>query len=264
MISSTSKAERRLLELGIFDPSAIDLEAIAWDEGVRVQYKDLVGCEARLVGCNDRAIITIRRGSDPRRKRFSLAHELGHWNYHRGRSFECRVDDWVEGYNSKPTEEKEADQYASELLMPAYMFGPLAKQIKRPTFDGVRELAETFNTSLTATAIRLVNMNVWPLVLVSHSKNGRIWFSRSKDVLERWFPQKELSQDSMAFDMLFGSEERVRPQKITADTWFDNREAERYDIIEDALRISDNQVLCLLWLENDEMLEDISDKRFRR
>ena len=60
----------------------------------------------------------------------------------------------------------------------------------------------------------------------------------------------------MAFDMLFGRAERVRHQKATADTWFDNREADRYDIIEDALRISSEQVLCLLWLENDEMLKE--------
>jgi hypothetical protein len=240
------------------------LEAIAWDEGVRVQYKDLIGCEARLVGYNNRAIVTIRDVSEPRRKRFSLAHELGHWNYHRGRSFECRVDDWVEGYSSKPIEEKEADKYASELLMPAYMFEPLAKTIKRPTFDGVKELADIFNTSLTATAIRLVNMNVWPLILVSHSQSGRVWFNRSKDVPERWFPQKELDQDSMAFGMLFGNEDRVRYQKATADTWFDNRQAERYEIIEDAIRISNNQVLCLLWLENDEMLVEAPYTRIGR
>lgn len=254
----------RLLELGIQTPDAIDLDAIAWDEGVRVQYKDLNGCEARLVGYNNRAIVTIRDQSDPRRKRFSLAHELGHWNYHRGRSFECRVDDWVEGYTSKPVEEREADTYASELLMPKYMFDPLARKLKRPTFDGVKELADKFNTSITATAIRLVNINVWPLILVCNSKSGRIWFNRSKDVPERWFPQKELSSDSMAFDQLFGEEERVRAQKATADTWFDNREAERYDIVEDAIRISNNQVLSLLWIENNEMLSDSSYSRYGR
>ena len=68
----------------------------------------------------------------------------------------------------------------------------------------------------------------------------------------------------MAFDQVFGNEERVRAQKATADTWFDNREAERYEIIEDALRISNNQVLSLLWLENDEMLKDVNYSRFSR
>ena len=125
--TSLSKAEYRLLDLGISEPNLIDVEAIAWDEGVKVQYGDLSRCEARLVGFGDRGIVTIRSGSDERRMRFSLAHELGHWNYHRGRSFSCRADDWVDGYSTKPTEERVADEYAAELLMPAYMFNPLAR-----------------------------------------------------------------------------------------------------------------------------------------
>lgn len=251
-----SKAEHRLLELGIDEPAHIDLEAIAWDEGVRVQYSDLSGCEARLVGFEDRAIVTLRRATDERRKRFSLAHELGHWNYHRGRSFECRADDWVDGYSSKPAEEREADEYAADLLMPGFMFKPLARSIKRPTFDGVKDLSDTFRTSITATAIRLVDMNVWPLLLVCHSKQGRAWFKRSKDVPERWFPQKELSADSVAFERLFGVAERTRAQQIGAESWFDHREADHYDLIEDAIRTSKGQVLTLLWIEDQEMLEE--------
>ena len=161
-----SRAEQRLKELGISEPEEIDLEAIAWDEGVRVQYKDISGCEARLVGVGNRAIVTIRSSTEDRRKRFSLAHELGHWNHHRGRSFECRADDLVERYSSKSMEEREADSYAADILMPAYMFQPLARSVKRPTFDAVKELADRFKTSITATAIRLVDSNTWPLLLV--------------------------------------------------------------------------------------------------
>ncbi len=251
-----SKAEYRLLDLGITEPNSIDVEAIAWDEGVKVQYSDLIGCEARLVGFGDRGIVTIRNGSDERRMRFSLAHELGHWNYHRGRSFACRVDDLVDGYSTKPTEEREADGYAAELLMPSYMFKPLARAIKRPTFEGVQDLADQFRTSLTATAIRLVDINAWPLLLVCHSAQGRVWFNRSKDIPERWFPQKELDSDSIAFDRLFGNKDRIRAQKINADAWFDCREAGRFEIVEDSIRISSSQVLTLLWMENDEMLEE--------
>lgn len=254
--SSLSKAENRLIDLGITEPRSIDVEAIAWDEGVRVQYGDLSGCEARLVGFGDRGIVTIRKGSDERRKRFSLAHELGHWNYHRGRSFSCRAGDWIDGYSTKPPEEREADEYAADLLMPAYMFKPLARAIKCPTFDSIQDLADQFSTSLTATAIRLVDINVWPLLLVCHSTQGRAWFKRSKDIPDRWFPQKELDEDSIAFDRLFGNKDRIRSQKINADAWFDRRGSERFEIVEDAIRISSSQVLTILWLENDEMLEE--------
>jgi Zn-dependent peptidase ImmA (M78 family) len=253
-----SRAEQRLMDLGISEPEEIDLEAIAWDEGVRVQYKDISGCEARLVGVGNRAIVTIRSSTEDRRKRFSLAHELGHWNHHRGRSFECRADDMVERYSSKSTEEREADNYAADLLMPAYMFRPLARTIKRPTFDAVKELADRFQTSLTATAIRLVDANAWPLLLVCHATSGRVWFKRSRDVPDRWFPQKELDSDSLAFDRLFGAKDRTRAQKIGADAWFDKTGSEQFDIVEDAIRISNGQVLSLLWIENEEMLAERS------
>lgn len=252
---SISKAESRLLELGIADPSEIDVEAIAWDEGIKVQYSDLSGCEARLVGFGDRGIVTLRNSSDERRKRFSLAHELGHWNYHRGRSFSCRVDEMIDGFSTKPVVEREADEYAANLLMPAYMLKPLALKIKRPTFDGIDDLARQFRTSRTATAIRLVELNVWPLLLVCHSVQGRVWFRRSKDVPEKWFPQKKLDEDSIAFDRLFANQDRIRAQKIGADAWFDQDDADQFDILEDAVRISNSQVLTLLWLESDVMLE---------
>lgn len=250
------KAEQRLLELGILVPSDIDLEAIAWDEGVRVEYKELQGCEARLVGFDSHAIVTIRKNTEKRRQRFSVAHELGHWNYHRGRSFECRADDLVEGYLSKPHEEVIADEYAAELLLPRFMFKPMAKDIKRPTFDGVKDLADEFNTSLTATAIRLVDMNVWPLFLVCHAERGRAWFKRSRQVPEKWVPQKELSPESAAFGRLFGNEERTRHKKVKANAWFGSRDAERYELVEDTIRLSDKKTLTILWIDDSEMLQE--------
>jgi len=250
-------AEQKLLALGIEEPNEIDLDAIAYTEGVKVRYQSLSGCEARLVGYHGSAIATIKEDAHPLRKRFSLAHELGHWAYHRGRSFECRIDDWSDKDSSKPVEEKEADQYASELLMPAYMFKPRTRVIKRPNFDEVKKLANEFNTSLTATVIRLVKINVWPLVIVCHDKNGLLWFDRSADIPSRWWPKKELDADSAAFSQVFGEEQRDRPQKIPAEAWFNIREADRYDITEDAIRTSNDKVLTLLWLDNYEMLKDV-------
>lgn len=65
--------------------------------------------------------------------------------------------------------------------------------------------------------------------------------------------QKELDVDSLAFDRVFGDSERIRSQKINADAWFDIREAERYEIVEDAIRISTTQIVTLLWIEDEEI-----------
>src|SRR3984893_11395380 len=86
-------AERLLQELGITEPGEIDLEAIAFHLGASVRYRKLDGCEARIIGCNDAAIITIGEDSSHRRKRFSLAHEIGHWTHHKGQTLVCRVEE---------------------------------------------------------------------------------------------------------------------------------------------------------------------------
>ena len=79
-----SAAEELLQDLGVTEPDEIDLEAIAFYAGARVRYRALDGCEARIVGTNDQAIISVGLHSPRRRQRFSIAHELGHWHHHRG------------------------------------------------------------------------------------------------------------------------------------------------------------------------------------
>ena len=79
-------AERLLQELGITEPEEIDLEAIAFHLGACVRFRKLDGCEARIIGCNHAAIITIGEDCSYRRKRFSLAHEIGHWTHHKGQT----------------------------------------------------------------------------------------------------------------------------------------------------------------------------------
>src|SRR5687768_12974671 len=86
-------AEQILFELGITEPSDIDLEAVAWTEGATIKYRRLMGCEARIIGRHDRAIISVNDAAPPARQRFSIGHELGHWRYHRGRALFCRTSD---------------------------------------------------------------------------------------------------------------------------------------------------------------------------
>jgi hypothetical protein len=56
-------AERLLQELGVTEPGEIDLEAIAFHLGAHVRYRTLDGCEARIIGSNDTAIITVNERS---------------------------------------------------------------------------------------------------------------------------------------------------------------------------------------------------------
>lgn len=252
-----SHAEKILKQLGITEPNEIDLEAIAWTLGVRVKCRPLDGCEARIVGHKDQAIITVNSRSSPQRQRFSLAHELGHWNNHRGRILVCRADEIGGGDNKRTPAERTADTYAADILMPRYIFQPIAQSYAKLTFKTVREIAGIFDTSLTATAIRMIKGDHSPAILVCHGRQGIKWFCRSPSTPERWFPQGQLDSDSYAFDILFSRKaEEIIPRKIGADSWFDRREAAEYEIREQTIRIGDGEILSLLLIDNERMLDD--------
>jgi hypothetical protein len=256
-VKGLSHAEIILKELGITDPGEIDLEAIAWTLGVRVKYRPLDGCEARIIGNGNQAIITVNSRSFPQRQRFSLAHELGHWNHHRGHLLVCQADEIGSGDNKRFPAERVADTYAADILMPRYIFQPIAKSYKKFTFQVVRALAGCFDTSLTATAIRLIEGDHSPAILVCHGLTGRKWFCRSPSVPERWFPQDQLDSDSYAFDTLFGRKaEETIPRKIGADVWFDRRGAAEYEILEQTIRIGNEEILSLLLIDDERMLDD--------
>jgi IrrE N-terminal-like domain len=164
-----------LKELGVAEPSEIDIDAIAWFLGARVKYRPLDGCQACIAGNGDQAIITVNSRSSRRRKRFSVAHELGHWKYDRGRILVCRSDEIGRAGQNYPTSERVADSYAAQLLMPAYIFDPIARSYPKATFQTVTTIADLFDTSITATAIRLVEGRHFPAVrsaMVPKGGNG--------------------------------------------------------------------------------------------
>jgi hypothetical protein len=126
-------------------------------------------------------------------------------------------------------------------------------------FHAVRAIADIFDASRTATAIRLTEGRYFVAVLVCHGPQGRKWFTRSSDIPERWFPRNHLSADSFAFGVLFGgTSEDAFPRKIGADAWFGRWEAERYEVLEQTIRTGDDEILTLVIVTDDRMLQDVA------
>lgn len=258
-------AERLLKELGVTDPKEIDLEAIAWTLRARVRYRPLDGCDACITGDTERAIITVNSRSPPRRRRFSIGHELGHWQQHRGRILVCRADDIGRGRRNASTAERTADAYAADLLMPAYLFKPVARAYSKLDFATVRAIADVFDASYTATAIRLVETGHAYALLVCHGREGRKWFTSTPGVPERWIPRKDLDEGSRAPDVLSGRVgDDAGLRKIGADAWFDRTEAGRYDVLEQTISVGTDEILSLIVIGDEEMLEDIESFQARR
>ena len=251
------KAAVQLLdELAITEPHEIDLEAIAAYCGAYVLYEGLTGSEARIVGSNDKAFITVNDASSRARQRFSIGHELGHWMWDRGKmAFECTTG-MQDGVWYGTDKESLANQFAADLILPVQMFRPRAHR-RDATLQTVRELADLFQASLTATALRLVKHGTWPAMVVVHSTKGREWFRATDGIDGRLWPCKELDSYSFAYDLLKGTKTGIAQGQVDADTWINHPRAGNYELIESSVLTSPDRVLTLLWWKKERMIEDL-------
>ncbi len=130
--------------------------------------------------------INTQRSNKPQstRARFTIAHELGHYfidNHRIGLKSGLLTPHFsVNNENTSNRIEREADYFASCLLMPEDRFKKFVHR-KKFDFSIIREAAEHFNTSNTATAIRFSAIGNHPLMIV-FAEQGKIrWKWASAD-----------------------------------------------------------------------------------
>lgn len=250
------RAEARLAELSIEDPRDIDVEAIAAEAGMTIEYDVLLGCEAALVGVGDRAIATIKPSAIRGRERFSAGHELGHWEMHRGLTFNCAMDDVDKNLASDKTREKQADEYAAHLLMPSRLFNPAVRALGRPGFRELDELGSVFRTSLLATSLRLTDVDAVPAMVACYSKHGLRWSKGASHIPKRWRLRRRIDDCSLTSDLFSPGELNSSTQRQSAAKWFDRDDAGRYEVAVDCTSGRTGEVFVLLYLATNMLGSD--------
>jgi hypothetical protein len=122
----------------------IDLEAIAWTRKAVVNFRPMDRCEATIIGSQRRAVISVNRRSLLEWRRFSLAHELGHWHHHRGQVLFCANRDVGNFANDALNPGRQADSFTSDPILPNYLVDPRLRKMKRLTLAAARDLAGEF------------------------------------------------------------------------------------------------------------------------
>lgn len=243
-----SPAERLLWSHGVVEPDQIDLEAIANACGARVVHRHLDGCEARLVASAEQAVISVNTaGGYEGRRRFSLAHELAHWICDRKTgSFQCAKEVIGPQNAEAKSVEAHANSYASQLILPDYLVVPWAHG-KRTNLDVAKTLANDFNASLTAAAIKLAKRATTPACIVCHSQSRLLWHQRNGAFPYEFFVLGELHQETDAFRIAFGAASGLsRPRKEPADRWLSGGGAYRLTIESQSIKLPDSTVLTML------------------
>lgn len=160
---------------GLKTPTPLDRIATFLNAEIHPQTFENVVSGVLLIQGNERHIM-VNKAHHPNRQRFTIAHELGHLVLHHNDGDRLFIDTHLRTYQRRgsagsgvyeepgstttPAEEKEANQFASALLMPRELL--LSKTVGREFWDelDVAALAAEFGVSEQAMTIRLRQLEV--------------------------------------------------------------------------------------------------------
>jgi Zn-dependent peptidase ImmA (M78 family) len=132
-------------------------------------------------------VILCAAGLSIQRRRFAIAHELGHFllDAHRG-DRQCTARDL--GENRRDTahrkEEMQANRFAAGLLMPKPLFAAFVEGLGKPTVAHIPGIAAVFEVSLEAAASRYLDLTQAMAALL-FVKGGIVRYARAS----RSFPE---------------------------------------------------------------------------
>ena len=267
MSDSCEVYARDLLKSIGIDKPPIRPRAIAETMNIPIKEFDAGNSyEGCLIRCGDVLGIMINTAIkyEPR-KNFTIAHEIGHAEipHHKGHEYQC-VSDSI-GMGSGNNLEREANEFASELLMPALFIVEQAQK-SEIGLNLVKSIAEKCETSLTSSAIRYIKYCPDIAVLIV-SENGKIKYCIQSDEMRNrklfYYDLKTgLNKLSLAYDFINAdgsvSSHKEDEQQIDLSAWFPSLNYGKYESTESAIALpSFNQTISLVWLK--EKYEDDED-----
>lgn len=205
----------------------------------------------------------VPRGQDPGRRRFSIAHELGHFHIpshvrenHQGPCFDADLRARMQDAAKR---EWEANDFAAELLMPYRLFAEDVSKLV-PSIEDAALLAapDMYNVSLFAAAWRLVQTTREAAALVV-SANGRVSWIVKSDAFRVWLTERNqlLHPDTIAASVFRGEGPAEKPTEVNMGAWLEQATRPLGQLLESAYLIgATSQVVSLLWHVNDGAADD--------
>lgn len=248
-INPKAVAYRLTQSFVITDPKEIDLEAIAMERGVLVICGPLQGCDARLIRKGEKGIIRVSNNLTEGQKRFAIAHELGHWEMHRDISqWHLCTNENLASYKSNEPE-LQASSFASEFLLPTKLMRPICAEAE-PNMGLICQIAENFCTGLIATALRFIELNENPCMVVLSDGNRVKWWRKNDHCQNVWFESKqEIGREALATKC--SKENKLEGKPVPYSAWFKHIESEdRETVFEHSIKLGNfDSVLSLLWFD---------------
>jgi len=259
-MNPTENAQNIIEKYYITSPSELNLEEILYAENLKLKEEPLPNCEGKITFDEETGIITLNSlAKDERQKRFTLAHEMGHffneresfqfYNKFIKQKYSCGFEEFY-GKNRGAIREADANEFAAELLMYKPWYQNFIRN-KPINFDLIKEAAEYFNVSLTAAALRYVFIGQYPIALIL-SRDGKVVWSAANEYFPYNFIPKDykVNEKSGAYEYFNGKEVQTWVDLVPAYTWFskDYRcEKDKYFNEQNFVMYNYGCVLTMLW-----------------
>ena len=258
MYSTGQLAAIKLMkEIGITDPNQIPIELIASGLNATIVAKKLSNSDGRIVFGDKRTLITINSSIEYEgKRRFTIAHEIGHLMLHRNHFQVHHDNDATLEYFQKGSQETEANEFASEILMPENLFRKISDEYEfSPAL--LNYLADYFKTSITSIAYTYFRYGIHPICLIYTYNNTVKYWMRPQGYNHFIKDRTKLPppEDSVASEYFTKAKvnERLLKQEIWKSTWFELKSYENdndfnfyeYCIITPKY----NTVLSIVWEE---------------
>ena len=247
-------AIKMLEECGLDNIFEIPLEMLVAGRGAILRYSKLQNSDGRIVfGKRGKAIITINSQIEYEgKRRFTIAHELGHFEMHKDILPHNDSDITLNNFKNG-SQESEANQFATELLMPEKIFSQECNSQKfGPSL--LRELAEKFNTSITSVVFRYIELGNYPIFIFYSQENKLKYWKRNdgyylkvKDITNLPVPEDSVAAEFYNDGTIYPKEEST--QIISKSTWFELGKFDKDERFYEYCIITQkfNTVLSIVW-----------------
>lgn len=264
-LSKSANAAKELLESCGLD-SLIDfpLDLFANGLGITLIEKPLENCDGRIIFGKTKTLIELNSEMEfEEKRRFTLAHEIGHFILHKNIELHNDNENTTSWFSNKETQakagkqESEANEFASELLMPSALF---VEKCNGKTFspDLIRSLSQYFKTSVTSVIFRYFELDSNPIcIFYMHNKIVKYW-KRPVDYPYFIIDRTKLAppEDSVAMEYFENGKiylSNLSKRPIWKSTWFEVRNGEdenRFKFYEFCVVTPKyNSVLSVVWEE---------------
>ena len=247
-------AKNIINEFGIEDPKDFSVEELIYARDIIFEEKKILNSDGRIVFGKSKTKISINSEMKySGRRRFTLAHELGHFELHHNENTHLEDNPLTLDYFKYGGQEYEANQFAVELLMPSAYFVSFTKG-KQFSPDLLREIAEHFQTSLTSATFRYLEIGQHPISLfhcrdkkVNYWKNSPDYYRKVKDITRLQPPEDSVAMEFFSDGTIYRKKDSA--QEIYKSTWFETDEYDNEDeYYEYAIVTKDyNTVLSVVW-----------------